>query len=256
MLLSAIRNNRAPLLSHMSRTMSVLPQIPLISNSRWFSSSSSTNASPAASISAAVNNAASASASASSSSSSRAAAQDSVASGAEGLKQGSGARPERTGNVMRVTSRIITVDRISTMTGFGRIFSYRALIVVGNGKGVVGYGIGKSDNMAKAVQKGKNKAIKNVITVPMNQNKTVLHNVEGKMNNTRVLLRRVPAGTGIRASKVVACVLECAGITNCKSFIVDGRNPYTIIPATLNALSNQRTPDELYVQTGFKMTKI
>ncbi len=255
MLLSTIRMNRTPLLGHVTRTMSLFPQIPLNLNSRWFSSSSSTiNASPAASLSTAVDNAA---ATTTTSSNNRVTAQDGVASastsGVGNTYQGG--RPER-GNVMRVTSRIITVDRISTMTGFGRIFSYRALIVVGNGKGVVGYGIGKSDNMAKAVQKGKNKAIKNVITVPMNQNKTVLHNVEGKMNNTRVLLRRVPAGTGIKASKVVACVLECAGITNCKSFIVDGRNPYTIIPAALNALSNQRTPDELYVTTGFKMTKI
>ncbi len=126
----------------------------------------------------------------------------------------------------------------------GRRFSFSALVVVGDGKGYVGYGLGKANEVPEAIRKGIEHAKRNLVKVPI-INKTIPYEVMGKYGAAKVLLRPASEGTGVIAGGVVRAVAESAGIENILTKSLGSNNPYNLIKATLQAIGQLSPPEEI-----------
>lgn len=140
--------------------------------------------------------------------------------------------------------RVIEVKRVSRVMEGGKRMSFRALVVVGNGRGKVGAAIGKALGVPEAIRKAAERAKREAITVSMLGN-TIPHEVWGEMKATRVFLKPAAPGTGVIASGPVRAVLELAGIRNVLTKVFGSRNPINVVQATLDALKRLRTPEEI-----------
>ncbi|GBC99265.1 30S ribosomal protein S5 [bacterium HR17] len=145
--------------------------------------------------------------------------------------------------------RTIEVRRVSRVMEGGKRMSFRALVVVGDGHGRVGAAIGKALGVPEAVRKAAERAKRNLVTVPM-LGDTVPHEVWGRMKATRVLLKPAAPGTGVIASGTVRAVLELAGIRNILTKVYGSRNPINVVQATLDALRQLRSPQEIAQMRG------
>ncbi|MFA0731783.1 MAG: hypothetical protein LKKZDAJK_001603 [Candidatus Fervidibacter sp.] len=145
--------------------------------------------------------------------------------------------------------RTIEVRRVSRVMEGGKRLSFRALVVVGDGKGRVGAAIGKALGVPEAVRKAAERAKRQLITVPM-LGDTVPHEVWGRMKATRVLIKPAAPGTGVIASGPVRAVLELAGIRNALTKVFGSRNPINVVQATIDALQRLRSPQEIAQMRG------
>jgi small subunit ribosomal protein S5 len=145
--------------------------------------------------------------------------------------------------------RTIEVRRVSRVMEGGKRLSFRALVVVGDGKGQVGAAIGKALGVPEAVRKAVERAKRQLVTVPM-LGDTVPHEVWGRMKATRVLIKPAAPGTGVIASGPVRAVLELAGIKNALTKVFGSRNPINVVQATIDALQRLRTPEEVAQMRG------
>ncbi|XWN34873.1 MAG: 30S ribosomal protein S5 [Roseivirga sp.] len=151
--------------------------------------------------------------------------------------------------------KVVAVNRVTKVVKGGRNFSFAAVVVVGDGNGVVGYGLGKAKEVTTAITKGVEDAKKNLIKVPILRN-TVPHESLGKFGGGTVLLKPAAPGTGIIAGGGARIVLESAGVQNVLSKSKGSSNPHNVVKATFQALLQLRDPVTVAAQRGIPLAKV
>ena len=151
--------------------------------------------------------------------------------------------------------RLVVVNRVSKTVKGGRIARFAALMIVGDGNGHVGYGLGKAAEVPEAIRKGIEDAKKNMIEVSLNDT-TIPHEVQGEFGAGRVLLKPAAPGTGIIAGKTVRAVVELAGIKNIRAKSLRSNNPTNVVKATFEGLKALRTAEEVAKLRGVSVEKV
>lgn len=151
--------------------------------------------------------------------------------------------------------RVVAIKRVAKVVKGGRRFSFSAIVVVGDGNGVVGYGLGKANEVTDAITKGIDDAKKNLVKVPI-INGTVPHAAEGRFSGGYVLLRPAAKGTGVLSGGSMRAVLESAGIHDVLAKSKGSSNPHNVVKATFNALANMRDAHAVAAQRGVTLSKV
>lgn len=155
-----------------------------------------------------------------------------------------------------LVDKLVHINRVAKVVKGGRRFGFAALVVVGDQKGRVGFGHGKAREVPEAIRKATETAKKNMIRVPLREGRTLHHDVRGRHGAGRVLLRSANAGTGIIAGGPMRAVFECLGVHDVVTKSVGSSNPYNMIRATFDALTNQMAPRYVAAKRGRKINEI
>lgn len=151
--------------------------------------------------------------------------------------------------------RLVAVKRVTKVTKGGRAFGFAAIVVVGDEKGVVGYGLGKAKEVTDAVSKGIDDAKKNLVKVTLSGT-TIPHEVTGKFGGAKVLLKPASPGTGVIAGGAMRAVLESIGIHDVLAKSKGSSNPHNVVKATISALLQMRDAVQVSQQRGVKLSKV
>ena len=151
---------------------------------------------------------------------------------------------------MELTDKVVAIKRVSKTVKGGRTMRFSALVVVGDGNGHVGGGMGKAAEIPEAIRKGKEDAIKNMVEIPVDENKSIPHDFIGKFGSASVLLKRAPEGTGVIAGGPARNVLGMAGIKNIRTKSLGSNNKQNVVLATLQGLKSLKTPEEVAKSRG------
>ncbi len=152
-------------------------------------------------------------------------------------------------NELDLTDRVIHINRCSKVVKGGRRFSFSALVVVGDGAGHVGFGLGKAKEVPEAIRKGVEQAKKSLIRVPL-KDTTIPFDVIGRYGAGKVLLKPASEGTGVIAGGPVRAILEVAGVSDILSKCLGSNNPHNVVKATINALGRLKSAEEIMARRG------
>lgn len=156
----------------------------------------------------------------------------------------------------QLEDKVVSIKRVTKVVKGGRNFRFTALVVVGDKNGHVGVGLGKATEIPEAIRKGKQDAIKHLINLPIDENGSVPHDFIGKFGSASVLLKRSPDGTGVIAGGPARNVLELAGFKNIRTKSLGSNNKQNVVLATINGLSQLKTPEEVAKLRGLSVEEI
>ena len=157
---------------------------------------------------------------------------------------------------LELTDKVVSIKRVTKVVKGGRNMRFTALVVVGDGNGHVGVGLGKSIEIPEAIRKGKEDAMKSLISVPIDQNDSIPYDIIGKIGSAEVLLKRAPEGTGVIAGGPVRAVIEVAGIKDIRTKSLRSNNPCNVVRATINGLASCATAAEVAEMRGKSVKEI
>ena len=157
---------------------------------------------------------------------------------------------------LELNETVVSIKRVTKVVKGGRNMRFTALVVVGDGNGHVGAGLGKAAEIPEAIRKGKEDAMKKLITVKLDENNSITHDISGKHTGASVLLKKAPEGTGIIAGGPARSVCEIAGIQNIRTKSLGSNNKQNVVLATIEALKQLRSPEEVARLRGKSVEEI
>ena len=157
---------------------------------------------------------------------------------------------------LELNEKVVSIKRVTKVVKGGRNMRFTALVVVGDGNGHVGAGLGKAAEIPEAIRKGKEDAAKKLITVAMDENASIPHDYTGKFGSAEMLLKRSPEGTGVIAGGPARNVLEMAGIRNIRTKSLGSNNKQNVVLATMEALKSLKSPEEVARLRGKSVDEI
>lgn len=158
-------------------------------------------------------------------------------------------------NDLELKDRLVAINRVTKVTKGGRAFSFAAIVVVGNEDGVIGWGLGKANEVTAAIAKGVETAKKNLIKVPVHKG-TIPHEQSAKFGGSRIFLKPASEGTGVKAGGAMRAVLESVGITDVLAKSKGSSNPHNLVKATIAALGELRSPAQVAQNRGVAVDKV
>ena len=157
---------------------------------------------------------------------------------------------------MELNDKVVAIKRVTKVVKGGRNMRFAALVVVGDGAGHVGAGLGKAAEVPEAIRKGKEDAIKNMVSIAKDENNSITHDIIGKFGSAEVLLKKAPEGTGIIAGGPARIVCELAGIKNIRTKSLGSNNKQNVVLATIQGLESIKTPEEVAKNRGKSVEEI
>ena len=157
---------------------------------------------------------------------------------------------------LELEDKVVSIKRVTKVVKGGRNFRFTALVVVGDGNGHVGAGLGKAAEIPEAIRKGKEDAIKKLVTVARDENGSITHDFVGSYGSASMLLKRAPEGTGVIAGGPARNVLELAGYKNIRTKSLGSNNKQNVVLATIKGLSEIKTPEEIARLRGKSVDEI
>ena len=157
---------------------------------------------------------------------------------------------------LELNDKVVAIKRVSKTVKGGRTMRFSALVVVGDGNGHVGAGLGKAGEVPEAIRKGKEAAVKTMVTVPIDENSSIPHDLTGRFGSASVLLKKAPEGTGIIAGGPARAVVELAGIKNIRTKSLGSNNKTNVVLATIEGLTQIKTPEEVAKLRGKSVEEI
>ncbi len=158
-------------------------------------------------------------------------------------------------STLDLQEKVVSINRVSKTVKGGRIMKFTALVVVGDGNGIIGYGTGKAAEVPEAIRKGTEDAKKNLCRISLNGT-TVPHETIGEFGATRVLIKPAAPGTGVIAGGAARAVMEAAGISDVRTKSLRSNNPFNVVPATVMGLRNMRTAQQMAEKRGKTVKEI
>ena len=152
--------------------------------------------------------------------------------------------------------RLVGINRVAKVIKGGRRFGFAALMVVGDGRGRVGYGIGKAREVPEAVKKASEKARRNMVRVPLREGRTLHHDIKGRDGAGKVFLRAAPSGTGIIAGGPLRAIFEALGVQDVVAKSIGSNNSISMVNATFDALKKMESPRQVAARRGKKVSDI
>ena len=159
-------------------------------------------------------------------------------------------------NQLELTEKVVSIKRVTKVVKGGRNMRFTALVVVGDGNGHVGAGLGKAAEIPEAIRKGKEDAMKKLIKVTLDENDSITHDYSGKFGSASVLLKKAPEGTGVIAGGPARAVIELAGIKNIRTKSLGSNNKQNVVLATIEGLKEVKTPEEVAKLRGKSIEEI
>ena len=157
---------------------------------------------------------------------------------------------------LELLDKLVSIKRVTKVVKGGRNMRFTALVVVGDGNGHVGAGLGKAVEIPEAIRKGKEDAVKHIVEINLDENNSITHDFIGKYGSANVLLKKAPEGTGIIAGGPARVVCELAGIKNIRTKSLGSNNKQNVVLATIEGLKSMKTPEEVARLRGKSVSEI